>query len=54
MIKIIFAERDIDLVFVEVEDMQGNSIRIGTWVKEGDHPVLIIDEKDIRRIMEEY
>lgn len=54
MIKIVFAESGIDLIFVEVEDMQGNSIRIGEWSREDGHPILIIEEKDIRRMMEEY
>ena len=37
-----------DLIFVEAENVHGNSINIGRWIEEDDYFVLEITEQDFK------
>ncbi|HQE50275.1 MAG TPA: hypothetical protein PKV93_13110 [Fervidobacterium sp.] len=52
MIRILFAGECPNLEFVEVEDGNGKSVRIGKWTQEGEYSVLNITSNDIEAVVE--
>ena len=46
MIRILFSGDFPDITFVEVEDENGKSIRVGEWEKQGQYWVLKITDKN--------
>lgn len=41
------------LVFVEINDDSGKSIRVGNWTADGEHEALIISVDDLRAALGE-
>ncbi len=46
VIQIRFAGEGPDLTFVEVEDRQGRGLSVGTWEKDGEYHLLVIEIAD--------
>jgi hypothetical protein len=52
MIRILFAGEFPNLEFVEVEDGNGKSVKVGEWTQEGEYYVLNITINDIEAVVE--